>query len=79
MATLNGGDCGKRGLWSAYVLKSTDQSQVFSVARRDLEVLHTAGDRIYVRGMVNPQERVIAKGTHRLAPGQLVKIANAKN
>ncbi len=70
---------GERGLWSAYVLKSTDQDQVFSVARRDLEVLHTAGDRIYVRGMLNSQEQVIAKGTHRLAPGQLVRIANAKN
>lgn len=70
---------GERGLWSAYVLKSTDQDQVFSVARRDLEVLHTAGDLIYVRGMLNPQEQVIAKGTHRLAPGQLVTVANAKN
>lgn len=69
---------GERGLWSAYVLKATDQDQVFRVARRDLEVLHTAGDRIYVRGMVNSQEQVIAKGTHRLAPGQLVKISNSK-
>lgn len=69
---------GERGLWSAYVLKPSKQDSVFSVARRDIEVLHTEGDRSYVRGMLKPQEQVITTGTRRIAPGQLVRVANSQ-
>ena len=66
---------GDRGLWSAYVLKPAEEQQresVYEVAKRDVEVIHTEGDRVYVRGMLQPGESIIMQGTHRLANGQLV-------
>lgn len=72
---------GDRGLWSTYVLMPTDSNQsssdlVFSVAKREVEILHNQGNRVYVRGMLIPGERVIDRGTHRISTGQLVQIAN---
>ncbi len=69
---------GERGLWSAYVLKAVDdvadRDNRYEVVRRDVEVLHTEGDRVLVRGMVRRGERVIASGVHRVVPGQQVTI-----
>lgn len=70
---------GEQGLWSTYVLKPIKpQSQVsegvFSAVRRDVEVIHSEGNRVYVRGMLSPGEEVINQGTHRLASGQRVKV-----
>ncbi|MEO1593290.1 MAG: efflux RND transporter periplasmic adaptor subunit, partial [Cyanobacteria bacterium J06632_22] len=63
---------GEQGLWSAYVVAdATDQTG--TVAKRDIEVLHTEGDRAYVRGLLQAGERVITSGTHRIVPGQLVQ------
>ncbi|MGB3292510.1 MAG: efflux RND transporter periplasmic adaptor subunit [Phormidesmis sp.] len=62
---------GDRGLWSVYVL-STDESDVYRVARRDVEVLHTEGDRAFVRGLVEAGDRIITSGTHRVVADQLV-------
>ncbi len=67
---------GERGLWSAYVLNPPEDSatdNVFEVARRDVEVLYTEADRVFVRGLLQPGEQVITSGTHRLVPGQLVQ------
>ena len=67
---------GERGLWSAYVLNPPEDSatdNVFEVARRDVEVLYTEEDRVFVRGLLQPGEQVITSGTHRLVPGQLVQ------
>ncbi len=62
---------GDRGLWSVYVL-SPDGSEVDRVARRDVEVLYTEGDRSFVRGLVEGGDRIITSGTHRVVAGQLV-------
>ena len=62
---------GDRGLWSVYVLAS-DESDAYRVARRDVEVLHTEGDRSFVRGLVEGGDRIIASGTHRVVADQLV-------
>lgn len=77
---------GQRGLWSCYVLgepAQTSGTQSFRVARRDVEVLHTddafsQGEavRVLVRGTLEAGDRVIASGTHRLVPGQVVSLAN---
>jgi multidrug efflux pump subunit AcrA (membrane-fusion protein) len=66
---------GERGLWSVYVATPQSDSDRFTVARRDVEVLHTEGDRILIRGLVQPGEEVIASGAHRVVPGQAVSIA----
>ncbi|MEM8810726.1 MAG: efflux RND transporter periplasmic adaptor subunit [Cyanobacteria bacterium P01_G01_bin.38] len=69
---------GERGLWTAYVLDEVEDSttpteDTHEVARRDVEVLYTEGDRIFVRGMLQPGETVITSGIHRIVPGQLVR------
>jgi DNA-binding NarL/FixJ family response regulator/multidrug efflux pump subunit AcrA (membrane-fusion protein) len=71
---------GTRGLWSCYVLsESQDNSDAFAIERRDVEVLHTQSDRAFVRGTIQEGDRVILSGTHRLAPGQLVRpVADLK-
>ncbi len=67
---------GDRGLWSAYVVKSSNNvhDDVYKVARRDVEVLYTEGNRALVRGMVQSGDRIITRGTHRIVPDQLVTI-----
>lgn len=71
----------ERGLWSVYVLtepetESPDEAtDVYSVSRRDVEVVHTEGDRALVRGTLQPGEPTITSGAHRMVPGQLVQWA----
>lgn len=64
-----------RGLWSTYALSpATNQSETedFTVQRQEVEVLLTAGDRVFVRGTLQPGDRVVATGTHRIVVGQRV-------
>ncbi|MEM6502168.1 MAG: efflux RND transporter periplasmic adaptor subunit [Cyanobacteria bacterium P01_C01_bin.89] len=63
----------ERGLWSVYGLGDA-AGNGFKVVRRDVEVLHDGGDRLFVRGTIQPGDRVIASGAHRIVPGQLVSI-----
>jgi len=60
----------RKGLWAVWVAHESDEGT--RVERREVEVLHTDGERVYVRGMVTDGELVVANGTHRLAIGQLV-------
>ncbi|MBE9169283.1 efflux RND transporter periplasmic adaptor subunit [Pleurocapsales cyanobacterium LEGE 06147] len=70
-----------RGLWSCYVLGKPAQlestasgtTNTFHVQRRDVEILHTESDRVLVRGTLQSGDLVIANGTHRLVPEQLVR------
>jgi multidrug efflux pump subunit AcrA (membrane-fusion protein) len=68
---------GDRGLWSAYLLTTPEMpvmdNNIFEVARRQVEILYTEGNRAFVRGLLEPGEVVITSGTHRLVPGQLVQ------
>lgn len=68
-----------RGLWSCYVLgqpaqlnTTFDPTNTFHIERRDVEILKTESDRVLVRGTLQSGDRVIANGTHRLVPEQLV-------
>jgi multidrug efflux pump subunit AcrA (membrane-fusion protein) len=68
---------GVRGLWSCYVLGTSEQNDAFRVERRDVEVLHTESDRVLVRGTLQSGDRVVMSGTHRLVSEQLVRpVAN---
>ncbi|MBE9080009.1 efflux RND transporter periplasmic adaptor subunit [Romeria aff. gracilis LEGE 07310] len=69
---------GDRGLWSAYVLTEPEEPAAdgHRVARREVEVLYTEGDRAFVRGLLQPGEEVVTSGTHRIVPGQLVQNQN---
>lgn len=65
---------GDRGLWSIYVLGELQGNNLYRVARRDIEVLHTEGDRTLVRGTLQSGDRIITSGTHRIVSGQKVSI-----
>ncbi len=69
---------GIRGLWSCYVLGkpenvANDPQTAFRVERREIEVLQTESERVFVRGTLQKNDRVIVNGNHRLVTGQLVR------
>ncbi|WP_197455330.1 efflux RND transporter periplasmic adaptor subunit [Stieleria neptunia] len=45
------------------------------VERRDVEVLHTTADRVFVRGAIGAGDQIVASGVHRLVAGQSVRPA----
>lgn len=63
---------GERGLWAFYTLVETKDTS-YQVERRDVEVLHTAGERTLVRGTIQSGDKAIIDGTQRIVPGQLVE------
>ena len=69
---------GARGLWSAFVAVAdpnvTARSDLYRVERRDVEVLHTESDRVLARGTLDAGDAVVSNGTHRVVPGQLVRL-----
>jgi len=60
-----------RGLWSLYVVEAEGSGWI--AQPRLVEIVHTEGDRAYVRGTVREGERYILTGLSRLVPGQSVK------
>ncbi|MEQ8768520.1 MAG: efflux RND transporter periplasmic adaptor subunit [Planctomycetota bacterium] len=58
---------GIRGLWSC--LRVGDDGRV---RRCDVEILHTDGERAFVRGPLEAGERVVIDAQHKLVPGQRV-------
>lgn len=65
---------GDRGLWTCYALVTENNES--KAERRYLELLETQGDRVLVRGTIQPGDEIITDGTHRLVPGQLVKVSS---
>ncbi len=69
---------GVRGLWSCYVLGNSenvtnDPQKAFRVEQREVEVLQTESERVFVRGTLQNGDQVIVNGNHRLVTGQLVR------
>lgn len=67
---------GDHGLWSVYVLSESVLSDRagYRVTRRDVEVMHTQGNRAFIRGLVESGDLVITSGTHRIVADQLVTV-----
>ncbi|MEO1095048.1 MAG: efflux RND transporter periplasmic adaptor subunit [Cyanobacteria bacterium J06638_28] len=65
-----------RGLWSAYVLTPTAGEGIFAVQPQSVEILHQESGQALVRGTLQPGDRVVADGVHRLVPGQQVQPLN---
>jgi RND family efflux transporter MFP subunit len=61
---------GERGVWNVLRITATDDGEV--AVREVVEVLEVQGGRAYVRGTLADGSRVVAGGTHRLAPGSRV-------
>jgi multidrug efflux pump subunit AcrA (membrane-fusion protein) len=65
-----------RGLWSCYAV-ADDTDGIQRAQRRDVEVLHTSGEHVVVRGTLQEGDLVVAAGTHRVANGQLVTVLSS--
>lgn len=62
----------RRGLWAVYV--AVDAGGQHTVATRNVELLHTEGERSYVRGTLQAGDAVIVAGGHKVVEGQRVQI-----
>ena len=82
---------GVRGLWTAYVVVPDGAGagnesargegsarESYVVAAQAVEVIHQEGDRALVTGTLQPGDRVVASGSHRLVPGHRVNPTEAK-
>jgi hypothetical protein len=67
---------GPRGLWTVLVLEETGNGG-FRVGREIVEILHAAGETVFVRGTLQEGQRVIHSGPQRVVPGQRVALADA--
>ena len=65
---------GDKGLWSCYALDKTQAD--LTVERRLVELIETQNERVFVRGTLQPGDEIVTEGTHRLVPGQIVKVKN---
>ncbi|MEJ2532424.1 MAG: efflux RND transporter periplasmic adaptor subunit [Halioglobus sp.] len=63
---------GQRGVWT--VLKLKPEAGRFQAVREAVEVLDVQGDRAYVRGTLSPDDRIVARGVHRVPPGAAVVV-----
>ncbi|MBN2294545.1 MAG: efflux RND transporter periplasmic adaptor subunit [Pirellulales bacterium] len=67
---------GSRGLWSAMAVED-DGCGKETIVRREVEVLHTNGEQVLVRGALRRGDRIVTGGTHRIVPGQKVEAVDA--
>lgn len=73
---------GERGLWSVLVAEplpglDTAANGTHRVKRYTVDVLHQAGERVYVRSSLAPQDEIILGGLQRVVPGQIVRTGQA--
>jgi RND family efflux transporter MFP subunit len=64
-----------RGLWAVYVANGSD-GEIGVIERRELEILHQETDRVFVRGTLASDDRIVVAGIQRLVPGQSVRITS---
>jgi len=60
-----------RGLWSVFVVAQKDQGE--QLYAKLVEVSHLEDNRVYVKGALMPNDKVVVDGLQRLVPGQKVK------
>lgn len=61
---------GARGSWSVLAVAATAEGDRILPAA--VEVIHTDGARVFLRGSLPPGARIVAEAPDRVAPGQLV-------
>lgn len=59
-----------RGLWSVY--KARRDGDIWLAEPGIVEILHQDGERVFVRGSIRDDDRVIVDGLQRITPGQPV-------
>jgi len=70
-----------RGLWSVYVVVPTEsetagEDATYQAQPKAVEILHQESNRALVQGTLQPGDRIVASGVHRLVPGQRVRPLN---
>lgn len=60
----------RRGLWS--VLVAHRENGHWLAEPRLVEIVHSDGDRVFIRGPLEPGEQLITEGLQRITPGQKV-------
>ncbi|MEL6829052.1 MAG: efflux RND transporter periplasmic adaptor subunit [Pseudomonadota bacterium] len=61
----------ERGLWSVYVVRQSNG--VATAVPDNVEVIHSDGERAYVRGGLRDGDLIVIDGLHRITPGQRVR------
>jgi len=64
---------GERGLWSVLTVTQGEEAGAV-VSLEVVEVLHAAGDHVYVDGTLRPGTLVVDEGRERIIPGQRVSL-----
>jgi len=67
---------GDKGLWTVLITKKNDDGELIT-ARESVEIVHSAADRVFVRGTLSADADVVASGMQRLSPGSPVEIVPA--
>ncbi|WP_052249515.1 efflux RND transporter periplasmic adaptor subunit [Tateyamaria sp. ANG-S1] len=68
---------GVRGLWTVIVL-SPEEGATYTAQAAAVEVLQIEGDTAFVRGTLQGDAMVVPDGTHRLVPGDQVRVTGAE-
>ena len=63
---------GQRGLWECFVAEKVPDSETSTLTRRAIEILHTEGDRVLVRGAIHEGDWVVSSAVNRVVAGQVV-------
>ena len=63
---------GQRGLWECFVVEKEPDSDTGIVKRRSIEILHTEGDRVLVRGAIHDGDWIVSSAVNRVVAGQKV-------
>lgn len=66
---------GIRGLWNCFAVvpQSSEVGSGFVIEQQAVEIVHHEGERVLVRGTLQPGDRIVKSGTHRMVPGQRVE------
>lgn len=66
---------GTRGLWSLYTFGEPNADGAAPrLLQSHVELLHVEADRAYVRGALHENQRFVASGLQRVAPGMAVRL-----
>ena len=68
---------GNRGLWTALKLARNEDGKLIA-QQAAIEILDFADDQVYVRGLLEDGDRVVAAGTQRVVPGMIVIPTDAR-
>ena len=67
---------GVRGLWTVLTLAQAEDG-LYEVGVEAVEIIHADEKAAYVRGTLQDGARIISGGTHRVTPGQMVRVVPA--